>query len=232
MTSGWKEYSRTALEAIPVSDMRPDRGLMLGYDSKQESHSYIRTSTGRVVCIDEPRWSLANGQVCIEDIAHALAYTNRFGGHAKGAYTVAQHCVRASRIAEHGDKLWALMHDAPEAYMGDLVSPLKRLDTIRPAWHALEHEWDTVVRSLFGIRAPQHNTIAQEARVKAIDLQLLGREIIDLLPYGIEDAVNIHYRDGLTPDLLPEDVAILSHEDAKREFLETFSNLTGVQNPS
>jgi len=169
---------------------------------------------------------MMNGQISIEDIAHALAYTNRFGGHAKGGYTVAQHCIRASSIAAPGDMLWALMHDAPEAYMGDLVSPLKRLDMIRPAWTSLEHDWDKVIRSRFKVSAPQHNIVAQEARVKAIDLQLLGREIIDLLPYGIEDAVNIYYCDGRTPDLLPENEEILSHEQAKQEFLETFSRLT------
>lgn len=221
----WKLDSATAANADP--SLRPDRGLMLDYDLRNESHSYIRTSTGRVVAIDDPVWCLRNGQVCIEDIAHALAYTNRFGGHARDAYTVAQHCVRAYHLADHGDKFWALMHDAPEAYMGDLVSPLKRLASIRPAWVALEHEWDKVIRSLFSVRAPQGDLIGQEERVKWIDLQLLGREIIDLLPYGEEDARNINYEPGHTPDLLDPDEGVWSHKEAKLQFLAAFTACTG-----
>lgn len=210
---------------------RPDGGLAALLSHDGEAHGYIRTSTGRVVRIDDPRWCMANEQVCIEDIAHALAYTSRFGGHAVGAYSVAQHCVRAAELADHGDRLWALMHDAPEAYMGDLVSPLKRVEAIRPAWTALEHEWDNVIRSLFCIRAPNYNVVAQEERVKAIDLQLLGREILDLLPYGEEDAATIVYRDNRTPDLIEAGVAIWSHKEAKDRFLEKFSSLTGIHTP-
>src|SRR5690606_19551202 len=66
------------------------------------------------------------GDVDLEVFAHALSLQCRFGGHCKVFYSVAQHCVLTARILH--DSYWrheALMHDAAEAYIGDVVRPLK-----------------------------------------------------------------------------------------------------------
>lgn len=74
-------------------------------------------------------------QVNIEDIANALSMQCRYNGHVNKFYSVAEHCVllsqsKAVRVSQYlaeqkTDPQWALMHDAAEAYVGDMVRPLK-----------------------------------------------------------------------------------------------------------
>lgn len=62
----------------------------------------------------------------IADIAHALAHTGRYNGHAKRFYSVAEHSVLLSHHVGVKDRMWALLHDAGEAYLSDVPRPLKR----------------------------------------------------------------------------------------------------------
>jgi uncharacterized protein len=70
----------------------------------------------------------------IEDIAHGLARVARWNGQTKGdhAFSVAQHCVLVVQLFAHmtpdatgAEKLAALLHDAPEYVVGDMISPFK-----------------------------------------------------------------------------------------------------------
>lgn len=65
------------------------------------------------------------GDIDIEDIAHALGNICRYGGHTRWFYSVAEHCVLMSEAVSPENAFWALMHDAAEAYVGDLIRPLK-----------------------------------------------------------------------------------------------------------
>lgn len=82
---------------------------------------WIQTATGRQFWPMDPR----PDEVFIEDIAHALSNLCRYGGHALRFYSVAEHCVLLSRVAEPQFKLWALLHDASEAYLVDVPRPIK-----------------------------------------------------------------------------------------------------------
>lgn len=62
--------------------------------------------------------------VTIVTIAFALSNLVRFGGHVRG-YSVAEHCVHVSNLVSPHNALWGLLHDASEAYLGDVVRPIK-----------------------------------------------------------------------------------------------------------
>lgn len=65
--------------------------------------------------------------ICIEDIAHALSNICRYTGHCKQFYSVAEHSLMCSDMGRSWElQTWGLLHDASEAYIGDINSPLKR----------------------------------------------------------------------------------------------------------
>ena len=83
----------------------------------------IQTYSGLVFDFINP----AEADVSITDIAHSLALINRFNGHTRRPYSVAEHCVRGSQLIDQKCAFHFLMHDAAEAYVGDVAAPLKQL---------------------------------------------------------------------------------------------------------
>lgn len=63
----------------------------------------------------------------IEDIALGLARQPRYAGQGKFFYSVGQHSVYAATQVSPDNRIHALLHDAPEAYMGDVPGPLKAI---------------------------------------------------------------------------------------------------------
>ena len=86
--------------------------------------------------------------IFITDIAHSLANINRFNGHTDKPYSVGQHSIYCSRIVSDRHALQALLHDSTEAYMGDMVSPLK---SVMQVFRAIEDKLWTVIASKFGV---------------------------------------------------------------------------------
>ena len=89
--------------------------------NEYEGH-WITTYSGRKFHYLNP----SSDEICIEDIAHALALTCRFGGHCKTFYSVAEHSYRVAMLVPDNDKCAALLHDAHEAYLHDVPRPIKQ----------------------------------------------------------------------------------------------------------
>src|SRR5690606_16131204 len=83
----------------------------------------IRTYTGKYLNVRDPQ----PDQIDIIDIAVGLSRMPRFAGHSVHFLPVAQHCILMSNIVSPENKLAALLHDASEAYLGDIAKPIKAL---------------------------------------------------------------------------------------------------------
>lgn len=108
----------------------------------------IRTFTGR----DVNPLALRPEDVDPIDIAHALSLCNRFAGHTIRPLSVAQHSIYAAELVK-GDretKLRALLHDAAEAYLGDMTKWLKR-DPRMAAFREAEQIAQDAVYTRFGL---------------------------------------------------------------------------------
>lgn len=110
---------------------------------KLHNTNCIRTYTGKYLDVFNPDPE----QICIEDIAHALANTCRFGGHTREFYSVAQHSIMVCNRVQPELKLQALMHDAAEAYLTDVPTPIKKQ---LPAYIELEENLMKVIAAKFG----------------------------------------------------------------------------------
>ena len=91
---------------------------------------WILTAHGHEVDLAYTRPNL----ITLPDVAHALGQINRFNGHCRRPYSVAEHSLLVLDIIEHlfapanvHCRLAALLHDAHEAYVGDMSSPVKHL---------------------------------------------------------------------------------------------------------
>ncbi|MDP3425521.1 MAG: HD family hydrolase [Burkholderiaceae bacterium] len=144
-------------------------------------HATIQTASGRYANLVAP----LPHHIDIGDIAHALSNICRFGGHTREFYSVAQHSVLVSRIVPHEHALAALLHDAAEAYVGDVTLPLKQL---LPDYRTIEASIWRAIASSFDLPADL------PACVKRADLVLLATERRDLMkeqdtPWPVLDGV-------------------------------------------
>jgi 5'-deoxynucleotidase YfbR-like HD superfamily hydrolase len=131
---------------------------------------YLQTVTGRWVNPFDPDPE----QLDARDIARALGNLCRFGGHSRAFYSVAQHSVIVSRLVEERggdteDAFAALMHDATEAYLGDMPHPIKHRSLLGAAFKAAEEHLENAIRERFGIKA-------EVPEIKRADRALLATE--------------------------------------------------------
>lgn len=112
-------------------------------------------------------------QYTVEDIARGLSHTARFSGQTDRAYSVAQHSVLVSRVVPAEHALAGLLHDAVEAFMADIPSPLKRM---LPGYKELELRAEADLCKRFGVKFPLHPSI------KEADIRVFLAERRDMQP--------------------------------------------------
>lgn len=166
----------------------------------------------------------------IEDIAHGLARVARWNGQTKGAhaYSVAQHCVLVERLAHElkpglgkKERLMALLHDAPEYVIGDLISPFKAAVGID--YKDFENRLLAAIHMRFGL--PPKPPADLQAILKKADIISAFHEATQLAGFTAAEAK--HYfgtppRGTRFPRLVP-----LSTAEAQSQFLERFHRLIG-----
>jgi uncharacterized protein len=135
--------------------------------------AWITTFSGRRFYVLDPRPS----DVRIEDIAHSLSLQCRFNGHVNNFYSVAQHSVLVSERCDPADALYGLLHDASEAYIGDMSAPLKRTDEMTAFRDAERHVMNAIVdrfilpfKEPISVRIADRRMLLTEARDLGIDV--------------------------------------------------------------
>ena len=172
--------------------------------------AWMRTHTGRKFSPLDPRLEDIN----ILDIARGLATEARFAGQTDGVpYSVAQHSVYVARLClEYGDDndgRAGLLHDASEAYMGDLIAPIKhdpRMECFRSAEKVLQN----AIYERFGLEPKKTDIVALS------DLAILHTEMKCLTPW--EDYQEDVVIQGL--EIVP-----WSFYRAEKEFIDMFVSL-------
>lgn len=156
----------------------------------------IRTFSGIYINVFEPTLEM----ICIEDIAHALSHQCRFGGHLSEFYSVAQHSMLCTDLVEDNFKLQTLLHDASEAYLLDIPSPIKQGLS---DYKKIEHNLMLLIAEKFNFKYPL------DKEVKEVDSHLLNWEWNTLMLKN-----NTH----------PQ-INCLSSLNAKNEFLKKFNTI-------
>ena len=135
------------------------------------TNAAIETFSGKWFDILDPQ----PDQVDIESIAHALSMLCRFTGHVRHFYSVAQHSWLGSYLVPEGHELEFLLHDASEAFIGDMSRPLKHLTAAGGSYREVEENVMRVIRKKFNLPA------VQSAVIHEIDNEMLWAEKVQLM---------------------------------------------------
>ncbi len=129
----------------------------------------------------------------IEDIAHGLAFVARWNGQTKGdfAYSVAEHSLLVEELfgrvhpkATTAERLTALLHDAPEYVIGDMISPVKA--AVGPDYEELDKRLTAAIHIRFGLRAT--TTVRLKKLIKKADRISAWMEAVEIAGFTRDEA--------------------------------------------
>ncbi|MDW9650765.1 hypothetical protein GOB33_22010 [Sinorhizobium meliloti] len=191
------ESSRVVRRPAPPASMAP---------VAPRHGDWMQTASGRKFWPMDP----LSEEVFIDDIAHSLSLQCRYAGHCLRFYSVAEHSVHLARhLRWQGVEvaLWALLHDASEAYLVDVPRPVK---PYLVGYKDAERQVMAAVCERFGLAA------GMPAVVHDADNRIIGDELVNLAP------MDWHAR---YDDPLGVNIRCWYPEQAREEFLATFEAL-------
>ncbi len=153
----------------------------------------------------------------IDDIAHGLAHVCRYAGQCRQFYSVAEHSILVSETVG-AYKLEALLHDAAEAFIGDVTRPLKQL---LPEFKRIEANVEQAIIDRFSLD-PAFRTV-----VKSADLSVLAAEQAQVMAPGTDAWAK-------EAGVVPADVTVrfLPPEKAKASFLSHYEEFRRSPRPA
>ncbi len=154
--------------------------------------------------------------ITIEDVAHGLSNFCRYVGQCDPFYSVAEHSVHVSRILQPQYAMWGLLHDASEAYIGDVAKPLKNM---LPDYMVIEQRVEHCINTALGLKGPMPPI------VKMADIHMLNCEQMQIMPPCDDVWMTPELRtelDRLFPKII---VRCWPPAVAKKMFLERYEEL-------
>ncbi len=208
---------------VPIDRSQPRRRRNQGR-SQREARAWQRMLSGRRLDLLDP----SPFDIEIDDIAHGLARVARWNGQTQGdhAFSVAQHSVLVVDIAEAIDpaispaeRLLALLHDAAEYVIGDMISPFKA--ALGVDYSVFEDRLDRAVRLRFGLPATLEPTL--KGLIKRADRICAHCEAVQIAGFTTDEAQQFF---GPAPPDLAVAINPLSARQAQTEFLDRFHQIT------
>lgn len=156
---------------------------------KSQPRAWQRMLSGRRLDLLDP----TPMDIEIEDIAHGLAFVARWNGQTKGdfAYSVAEHSLLVTEIFQRQQpnapikwQLAALLHDAPEYVIGDMISPVKA--AVGPGYGALDDRLTAAIHLRFGL--PAQIPVAVKKQIKKADKLSAWLEAIQIAGFSKAEA--------------------------------------------
>lgn len=196
--------------------------------SKSDARAWQRMLSGRRLDLLDP----SPLDVEISDIAHGLARVARWNGQTLGehAYSVAQHSLVVEEIFRHANRVsdddcqFALLHDAPEYVIGDMISPFKAV--VGGGYKTVEKRLEAAIHLRFAL--PPHPRPGLKAKIKAADRIAAYFESVSLAGFSITEAKRFFGEpNGISIDMLtiePMPTAL-----AQQRFLDRFGEIEAAR---
>ena len=211
---------------MPDTTMPPPEKPRPTQKAKPPERAWQRMLSGRRLDLLDP----SPMDVEIIDIAHGLARVSRWNGQTKGVYplSVAQHSVIVERFVSKNapklDRRWrlaALLHDAPEYVIGDMITPFKY--ALGGIYRDIEGRLAEAIHIRFGLPATLPETVSRA--IKRADRMAAWLEATQLAGFTEVDAAKILKRPRGTPTNVR--IRPVQPEQAAEMFLKRFRLLGG-----